>query len=164
MAWQQLLKARWQALAVREQRAVLLAAALVAAALLWTVALAPALRTLQSAEAQKALLGRSAERMQALQARAKLLQAQPLAAPEDTLRALQAASAALGKTGTLQVAGNQATLTLRQISAPALAAWLAPVAGSGLNPSEATLQRETGGDEPLWSGTLVYRLPSPTRP
>jgi general secretion pathway protein M len=143
---------------------VLLAAALVAAALLWTVALAPALRTLKSAEAQSAQLGRSAERMQALQARAKTLQAQPLAAPEDTLRALQAASAALGKTGTLQVNGDQATLTLRQISAPELAAWLAPVAGSGLNPSEALLQRQAGGTEALWSGTLVYRLPTPARP
>lgn len=163
MAWQQVLQTRWQALAVRERRAVAVAAALAAAALFWSVALAPALRTLKAAPAQHAQLSLASERMQALQARAKLLQAQPLAAPEDHLRALQTATAALGKMATLQVAGEQATLTLRQISAVALADWLVPVAGGGLSPSTAQLQRDSGGTEARWSGTLVFRLP-PTQP
>jgi general secretion pathway protein M len=162
MAWQHLIKARWQALAAREQRGLALAGALVAAALVWSVALAPALRTLKSVDAQNNQLSITAERMQALQARAKRLQAQPLAVPQDTLKALQAATAALGKGASLQVQGEQATLTVKQIGVPALAAWLAPAAGAGLSPSEAHLQRDTTSTEPLWSGTLVFRLPGLT--
>jgi type II secretory pathway component PulM len=113
-------------------------------------------------EAQRAQLGRSAERMQALQARARLLQSKPLAAPGDILKALQDSARAQGKTVTLQVLGEQATITLRQISATALAAWLTPVSGALLSPVEAHLQRDPGGSEALWSGTLVFRLPAAT--
>ena len=159
MAWQKQRMARWQALAPREQRGLGIAAALVGAALLWMLALAPALHTLQGAEAQNALLSGSAERMQALQARARLLQTKPLVTPADSLKALQAATAALGKPASLQVLGEQATVSVRQISAQALAGLLAPEPGSGPSPSEAHLQRDAGGAEPLWSGTLVFRLP-----
>jgi general secretion pathway protein M len=159
MAWRKPLKARWQALAPREQRGLGLAAVLVGLALLWSVALAPALRTLRGVEAQNIQLGTTAERMQALQARAKLLQAKPLTPPGDTLKALQAATTALGKQATLQVLGEQATVTVRQASALSLANWLAPEAGAVLSPSEAHLQRDAGSAEALWSGTLVFRLP-----
>lgn len=159
MAWQTVITTRWQALALREQRGLAIAGALVAAALVWSVALAPALRTLKGMEAQNAQLGITAERMQALQARAKLLQAKPLATPANTLRALQSATTALGKAASLQVQGEQVTVTLRQISASALAAWLAPESTVGLSPSEVHLQREASNSESQWSGTLVFRLP-----
>jgi general secretion pathway protein M len=160
MAWHHTLKARWAALGAREQRGLALAAVVLCAALLWSVALAPALRTLKSAEAQSAQLGATAERMQALQARAKLLQAQPVAAPQETLRTLQSATTVLGKSASLQVVGEQATLTVKQVSAASLAPWLAPAAGSSPSPAEAHLQRDAGSAEPLWSGTLVFRLPA----
>ncbi len=159
MAWHTLFKTRWQALALREQRGLGIASALVLASLVWSVALAPALRTLKGVEAQNMQLGITAERMQALQARAKLLQAKPLATPANTLRALQSATTALGKVASLQVLGEQATVTLRQISASALAAWLSPETGVGLSPSEVHLQRDANSAEPQWSGTLVFRLP-----
>ena len=158
MAWQHTLQARWAALGAREQRALVLATAVLGAALVWSVALAPALRTLKSAAAHSAQLEASAERMQALQARAKLLQAQPVAAAQDTLRALQTAATALGQSASLQVVGEQATLTLKQVSAASLAPWLAPATGSG--PTEAHLQRDSASTEPLWSGSLVFRLPA----
>ena len=63
MAWQHTLKARWAALGAREQRGLALAGTVLAAALLWSVALAPALRTLKTAETQSAQLGATAERM-----------------------------------------------------------------------------------------------------
>ena len=157
MAWPQRLKARWAALGAREQRSLLLAAVVLGAAVVWSVALAPALRTLKNAEAQSAQLGATLERMLALQARARLLQAQPGVAAQDSLQALQAATAALGKTASLQVAGEQATLSFKQISAQSLAPWLTPAAGIGLSPAAAQLQRDAGS-EPLWSGTLVFRL------
>jgi general secretion pathway protein M len=162
MAWQELLKAHWQSLAGREKRGLGIAAALVAAALLWNVALAPALRTLQSVETQNAQLSRTVERMQALQARAKLLQSKPLVTAADNLKTLQEATTAQGKVVSLQVLGEQATITLRQISTSTLAAWLAPESGARLNPVEAHLQREGNSAEPLWSGTLVFRLPGLT--
>lgn len=160
MAWLDLLQTRYAALGVREQRGLLLAALALATLLLWSVALAPALRTLQSADAQNAQLASTLERMQALQTRALALQATPLVAPQESLKALKAAADALGKAATLQVIGEQATLSLKQVSAQSLAPWLAPLAGSGPSPFETHLQRDASSAEPLWSGTLVFRLPA----
>jgi general secretion pathway protein M len=162
MAWQHTLRARWGALGLREQRALRLAAVVLVGAWLWSVALAPALRTLHSAAAQSAQLAATVERMQALQARAKLLQSQPAAAPGELLKALQSATAALGKEASLQVVGDLATLTLQHARVSSLAPWLAPASGKHPNPAEAHLQRDTTSPEPLWSGTLVYRLPART--
>jgi general secretion pathway protein M len=160
MAWQQLLKARWNGLAAREQRGVLLAAVVLGAALVWFVALAPALRSLKTVAAQSAALGADLERMQALQARAKALQAQPAPAPQERLKALQAAATKLGAAVNLQVVGEQATLTIKKLSALELGQWLAPQSGPGVSPVEAHLKRDTSNVEPVWSGTLVYHLPT----
>ena len=62
------LQARWQALAPRERRLVALAAACVGLALLWAVALAPAVRTWRQSEATRAALDRQLQQMQQLQA------------------------------------------------------------------------------------------------
>ncbi|WP_225981021.1 type II secretion system protein GspM, partial [Paracidovorax avenae] len=59
------LRARWKTLAPREQSLVLAAGTVVAVALLWWVALAPALRTLREAPAQHAALDAQLQRMQA---------------------------------------------------------------------------------------------------
>jgi general secretion pathway protein M len=160
MAWQQLLKARWAALAGREQRGVLLAATVLGAALVWFVALAPALRSLKTVAAQSAALGADMERMQTLQARAKVLQAKPELAPQESLQALQTAATKLGAAVSLQVVGERATLTIKKLSALQLGQWLAPQTGPGLNPIEAHLKRDTGSAESVWSGTLIYRLPT----
>ena len=81
------LHARWQALAPREQSLLLAASAVVAVALLWWLALAPALHTLRSAPARHASLDKQLQQMQALQAEALQLQAQPRADQPDTDRA-----------------------------------------------------------------------------
>ena len=83
------LQARWQALAPREQSLVLVASTLVALALLWWLALAPALQTLRSAPARHASLDAQLQHMQALQAEALQLQAQPRANADEAQRALQ---------------------------------------------------------------------------
>jgi hypothetical protein len=102
--------------------------------------------------------------MQALQVRAKALQAKPALAPQESLRALQAAATKLGNTVTLQVVGEQATLTIKRFSAVELGQWLAAQTGPGMSPTEAHLKRDTGSVEPVWSGTLVYRLPGSATP
>jgi general secretion pathway protein M len=164
MGWQNLIRARWVALAAREQRGVLLAATVLGAALVWFVALAPALRSLKTVAAQSATLAADIDRMQALQARAKVLQAKPALAPQESLRALQTAAAKLGSAVNLQVVGEQATLTVRKLGALPLGEWLSPQTGPGLNPIEAHLKRDTGSVEPVWSGTLIYRLPAASTP
>jgi hypothetical protein len=102
--------------------------------------------------------------MQALQARAKSLQAKPALAPKESLQSLQTAAAKLGAAVSLQVVGEQATLTIKRLGALPLGQWLAPETGPGLNPVEAHLKRDTASVEPVWSGTLVYRLPAATTP
>lgn len=158
------LQGRWAALGPRERRALQGAALVLGAALLWSVALAPALRTLAAAPAQNARLGAELERMQTLQARAKQLQTGPLAGPQNLPLALQSAANALGPEATLQVQGERATITLKRVGSAKLAAWLAPAAGSHPGPSEAQLKSEGSATEPLWSGTLVFYLPAAGTP
>jgi general secretion pathway protein M len=160
MAWQHTLKARWLALAPREQRGLTLAASALLVALAWTVLLAPALRTLRGAAAQHAKLDMEMERMQAMQTRAKLLQSKPVVSTQDGLGALQNATTQLGKGAALQVSGDLATVTLKQVSAQTLAPWFAPVSAAGLSPADVHLQRNPGPGEALWSGVLVFRLPA----
>ena len=160
MSWLQPLIARWAAMAPRERRGLSLAALVVGAALIWAVLLAPALRTLKSADAQAATLAAERDRMLALQARATALKAQPTVPPQEALKSLQTASSVLGKGAVLQVTGEQATLTLKQIPAVALAQWMNPTTGPSLSPVEAQLQRDGGTTQALWSGMLVYRLPA----
>jgi general secretion pathway protein M len=163
MAWQKTVQTRWSALAQREQLALTLAALVVGLALFWGVLVAPALRTLKAVQTQRAALAAQLERMQALQARATQLQAKPALLPKDALQTLQAVATALGKNASVQVLGEQATVTLKQVSAPDLAPWLAPQSTLGLSPLEAHLQRDAGSTTALWSGTLVFQLPPAAR-
>ena len=158
MNWQHI-KARWAGLALREQSALTLAAAILLAALAWSLLLSPALHTLRSADSQNAQLDSELERMLALQTRAKLLQSKPVVSPQDSLKALQSATALLGKGASLQLAADHATVTVKQLSAQSLAPWFTPVSAAGLSPTEVHLQR-SGGAEPLWSGGLLFHLPA----
>ena len=171
-------RARWAALAPREQTLVSGMAAVVVLALLWWVAIAPALRTLQSAESQRRTLDAQWQTMQSLQVQARAMQSQPSINRGDALRALESSvKQQLGATAQLTVLGDRATVTLRGTSADALAQWLAQVrVNARALPSEARLTRTAaqapaaGGSAavspvvaddamPLWSGSLVLSLP-----
>lgn len=159
-AWRQTLLARWAALGGREQRALRLGALAIGAALVWGVALAPALRSLKAAYAQNVQLAAATVHMQAMQTRARALQAKPVVSPQESMAALRAAVAPLGKAAVMQVLGEQTTLTLKQIRAQDLAPLLVSDAGSLLSPIEVHLQREASTAEARWSGTLVFHLPA----
>lgn len=176
------LQDRWKALAPREQNLVLAAGALVALALLWWVAVAPALATLRAAPARHATLDTQLQRMQSLQAEAQPLQAAPPSSPGDAVGALRTALAQrLGNTAQLNVAGDRATVTLKGAPADALAQWLAQARSNArATPLEARLTRSTaaaaaapGSTAPItlgsplvamprWDGTLVLALPAAT--
>ncbi|MDB5874054.1 MAG: gspM [Ramlibacter sp.] len=152
------LKARWEGLRPREQALVAAAAVLVIAALLWLVALGPALATLRSAETQRRALDRQLQQMRGLQAQAQALQSQPKQSYDEAVRLLElSVRERLGTTARMVIGGERVTITLTGTAADALAQWLtqARVNARAL-PSEAHLQRNSAG---LWEGTLVLTLP-----
>ncbi|MGK6310045.1 type II secretion system protein GspM [Variovorax sp. DT-64] len=185
MNWLESLEARWQAwwleLEPREQRLIGAAAALVLLALLWWVALAPALRTLSAAPAEHARLDAQLQQMTTLQTQAKALQAQPRASRDDAVRALESSvRQSLGPNAQLQPAasGDGITVAVRTVPADTLAQWLAQARSNARAvPREAHLARSAqsapapGGAAPAagarsterpvvrWDGTLVMGLP-----
>ncbi len=152
-AWLEILQARWDAwwpeLAPREQRMVVIAVSLVLLALLWWVALAPALRTLAAAPAAHAELDAQLQRMTALQIQARTLQSQPRASRDDALRALETSvRQSLGPNAQIQAAGagEGVLVTLRATPADGLAQWLAQARGNARAvPREAHLTRTQAG-------------------
>ena len=175
----QALQARWEALDPRERRLAGWAIALVALALLWWVALAPALRTLSVARGEHARLDAQLQQMSTLAAQAKTLQAQPKASRDDALRALESSlRQQLGPNAQLAGAGagEGVTIALRGVSADVLAPWLAQARGNARAlPREAHLARSQSSPQPApgatagsageqakvrWDGTLVMSLPA----
>ena len=163
------LRAQWQALAPREQALVRAAAALVAAALLWWLALAPALQTLRSAPARHAVLDAQLQRMLALQNEAERLKGVPRADPDNAARALQTAvTERLGTSARMALLSDRATVTLKGTPAGALAPWLAQVRSNAKSvPQEVHLVRanavsgtpDAASATAQWDGTLVLALP-----
>lgn len=168
---------RWKALAPREQTLLLAAGAAVALALVWWVALAPALATLRTAPARHAALDAQLQRMQSLQAEALQLQAAPRSAPGDAVASLRSAlTQRMGATAQLSLAGDRATITLKGAPADALTQWLAQARSNALAvPVEARLTRSPAAASPTapatlgngpaataprWDGSLVLALPA----
>jgi general secretion pathway protein M len=155
----QLLRQRWAGLAPREQALVGAAVLLVLLALLWWIALGPAIATLRSADAQQRSLDTQLQAMQRLQAQAKAMQSQPRQSTDEAKRQLEAAIRQhLGVSARYSVAGERVTMTLANAPAAGLAQWLSQVRSDAhAIPAEARLTRNaTGG----WDGTLVVNLPA----
>lgn len=151
MKWFETLQARWQAwwpeLEPREQRMARIAAALVALALIWWVALSPALSTLSSAAEEHAQLDAQLQQMTKLQTQAKALISQPRANREDALRGLETSvRQSLGANAQLQPAGagENVTIALRATPADALAQWFTQARSNARAvPREVHLTRST---------------------
>lgn len=172
------LQAYWRTLDQREQTLLRSAAFLVGLALVWWLLVAPPLRTLSQADAQRRSLDTQVQVMQGLRAQALALQSQPKIGREDALRALDTSvKQRLGASAQLNVVNDRATVTLRNTPADALAPWLTQVRLSARAiPSEARLARTTStaasGPASLaspaassppaaWDGTIVLALPAP---
>lgn len=155
----QMLRSRWATLAPREQALVAAAGALVALALLWWVALAPALGTLRAAPEQHRSLDGQLQHMRRLQAQAATMKSHPRQSQEEALRQLEAAiRQQLGVSARYSIAGERVTITLSNAPAPALAQWLSQVrTNARAIPGEARLARNPAGG---WDGTLVLTLPA----
>ena len=135
----------WARLLPREQMLVQAAIALVSAALLWWLALAPALQTLRTADARHQTLDAQLQQMKRLQTQAQQLQNQPTIGFDEAQRALEAAvKQRLGATGSMSVQGDHATVTLQGTPAEAIAPWLAQVrTNARALPTQAQLTRSS---------------------
>jgi general secretion pathway protein M len=147
----------WRQLKMSERRLILTAFWLILAALVWWLAIAPALKTIKEAPAQDRGLDAQLQSMRILSTEAKSLQSQPKLGLDEAQKALQSTvSQRFGSTAQLNLAGERATLTLKNANPQELAQWLtqARVNARAL-PAEAKLNRN--GES--WDGTLVLNLP-----
>ena len=151
-------RARWEQLAPREQVLVALMAVLVLGALLWLLALAPALRTVRSAPAQLAVLENQWQSMQGLAAQARAIQGRAPVTREEAVRELEASvRQRLGGNAQLTLAADRATVVLKGAAPQALAPWLSHTRlKARVVASQASLVRGPTG----WDGTVVFLLPA----
>ena len=157
------LNAWWTGLAPRERRMVAVAGTVVAAALLWWLAIAPALATVRGATAQHRALDAQLQSMRDMAAQANALRAQPKISFDESLRSLEnSVKQTLGATGQLNVSGERATVVLKGASPEALAQWLAQArANARAVPQEAKLAKSTSATTTTmaWDGMVVLSLP-----
>lgn len=151
---------RWQQLGERDRRALGWGAMLLGLALLWWLALAPAIATWREAPARIAAERATLQRLKDMAQEAQTLQAQARA-PGDTpaLDRLRQVSATLGDRAQLTAQGDTVLVTLAAVSAPEWTTWLADVRlNAQLKPSQVRLRAAPDG---TWSGTLVFAASAP---
>lgn len=164
------LRQRWAGLAQREQNLVLIAGSILLLALVWWVALAPALQSLRTAPVRHAAADRELQNMLQMQAQAELLRQQPQTNNADVRAQLeQSVKTEMAATAQLQWLGNRAQITLSNTPAPALARWLsqvrdnshASVAEMKLNRAAVDTADASANTAAItrWSGNLLLDLP-----
>lgn len=159
------LRQRWAAMAAREQNLVLIAASVLLIALIWWIALAPALHSLRTAPARHAAAEQELQTMLQLQAQAEQLRQQPQGKLDDARTLLeQSLKTELAGTAQIQWLGDRAQVTLTNAPAPALARWLSQVRdNSHAAVAEMKLNRIAGDSADAaitrWSGSLLLDMP-----
>ncbi|PPE66657.1 type II secretion system protein GspM [Caldimonas caldifontis] len=153
--WQQKVLTRWNALEARERTLVQFTGAVVALAVLWWVALQPALRTLRETPQQLAEIRTQTQHMQRLAQEARELRGAPPVASAQATRALQASAERLGEGGRLNLQGDRATLTVQGLPGDVLWAWLGEARSAArARPVDVQLTRSGNG----YNGTIVLVL------
>ena len=162
------LNTRWQAWlatrAARERLVLQSAVWLLLAALIWSLAIAPAWRVLQAAPSRQAVLVPQLHKMRAMATEAKTLQQAENARPpgwSERLRALESTTQRLLKDqAQLNPSGEQVTVTLRDATPTALAQWLQETrVNAHLRPTRVQLERSGPAGAWRWQGTLVLGDP-----
>lgn len=149
----------WTERSTKEKWALQLAALAVVGAVLWSIALAPAVRTLKSYEANRLKLDADLLYMQSLQAQAQALQALPRLSQATATQALrESVQKAFGKNADITVYGASATVTLRDVAPDTLAQWLT---SARTEAHSAPVQAHLTNTSASWSGTLQMALPTP---
>jgi len=172
-------QARWQALSARERLLVRVFLGLFGIWLFVSIAITPALRTLNSAEQQRTEVAQQAELMRSLKQRAQELQKTKPLSREDSLRNLQSLTPPGNPAMQMTVQGNRVLVNLKNLSASQLAAWLAQArshaqalpdevhitrsASSGVNAppgvSPTSTYAASATTSTAWDGQIILRLP-----
>ena len=178
-ALQAALQQAWAQRNPREKQLLSFGAAVVMLAALWSLALAPALRTWQEAPAKQARLDAQTQSMRQLQAQARSLQPPNPISHSESAAWLEKNLAELGPNAKVSLQGERATLIVDAAPAEALARWISLARDRALAmPVQAQLQKgatpalSTSPQKPvntnavspdaspsLLHGTLVLRLP-----
>jgi general secretion pathway protein M len=168
--------ARWQSLSARVRFLVRVFLGLLGVWLFVSIAITPALRTLNSAEKQRAEVAQQAASLRALQQRAQELQKTLPLSREESLKYLQSFTPTGNPALQMTVQGDRVLVNLKNLSASQLAAWLAQArsiaqalpdevhitrsASSGLNASDSVNPSNTATTaSTAWDGQMILRLP-----
>lgn len=156
----------WQQRSLRERRALQWAAVVLGLAAIWSVALAPALRTWQEAPNKQIELDRLTQQMQQMQAQARQWQASPVISRAQAIAWLQAHAKDLGPDAQLQVQGELVQLSVQAAPADALAEWIGQAREHArAKPVQAQMQQTSSPNKAntapqvMWGGTLQFKLP-----
>ena len=154
-SWRDRAGAWWRALAPRERLGATLALCVVAALVVWMLAVQPAVRTLREAPQAIARLDAELQQMQFLAAESRTLRATPAILPAQAAAALKAATVRLGDKARFVLQGERAILTLSGVDGEALRSLLADARSAArARPIEAQLVRGAKG----YDGTLVLAI------
>jgi len=168
--------ARWQGLSARERLLVQVFLGLFGVWLFVSIAITPALRTLNSSEQQRADIAQQAVHMRSLQQRAQELHKTKPLSREESLKYLQSFTPAGNPALQMTIQGDRVLVNLKNLSASQLAAWLAQArsiaqalpdevhitrsASSGLNASASVNSSNTASTaNAVWDGQMILRLP-----
>jgi general secretion pathway protein M len=150
----------------RERQLLILAGVLIVLAVVWWVAIAPALQTYRISGAAHAKLDAELAKMQAMALEAKQIKDLPIPSNQAAQAWLDESIKKLGK-ATLVVQGTRAQISFAGARAEALATWLAQArTAAQLLPVQANWRRAataTGtstNPDTLWDGMMVLELPA----
>ena len=169
-------QARWQGLSAHER---LLASVLVGLFSVWlfvSIAISPALRTLNSAERLRADVAQQVVQMRSLQQRAQELQKTKPLSRDESLRSLQSITPTGNPALQMTIQGDRVLVQLKNLSASQLATWLAQARSNAQAlPDEVHITRSnsSGGNASngvsaistssavitAWDGQIALRLP-----
>jgi general secretion pathway protein M len=153
------LESRFEKLAPRERQLVTVLGCTLLLALMWSLAISPALQTWRGHAAAHAKLDAELAQMQSLAAEAKALQAVP---PKTAAQAQSWLASSIKKLGkaTLSNQGERVQVNFNSVSADSLALWLTEArTTAALLPLEAHWKRQDGEKTILWDGVILFELP-----
>jgi general secretion pathway protein M len=169
-------QARWQGLSARERLLVSVLIGLFGVWLFVSIAISPALRTLNASESQRSEVAQQVVQMGALQQRAQELQKTKPLSRDESLRNLQSITPSGNPALKMTIQGDRVLVQLKNLSASQLATWLAQARSNAQAlPDEVHISRSTStsvnalsginatSNSPnattAWDGQIVLRLP-----
>ena len=175
-------QSRWQGLNARERLLVSVLLGLFGVWLFVSIAISPALRTLNASESQRAEVAQQVVQMRALQQRAQELQRTKPLSRDESLRSLQSITPTGNPALQMTIQGDRVMVQLKNLSASQLANWLAQARSNAQAlPDEVHISRSatssvssstsvsalSGGNAPInstnainsWDGQIILRLP-----